>query len=368
MAKTKTIQRFATITLADGSKKRISARGATEREALQKLAKLKAEYETGIRAVNSNTTFSAWYMQWIEVYKKPAVHEARLKIISSVFKKFYLPQLGAMKIGEIKKIHVQNIINDFQGYSKNYMKASASVLKECFKEAKNNELITANPCDNLKLPLAEPREQRRALTEKERDLFLQVIKKSPYGAYFGIMYACGLRPNEARALTWEDIDFKNKRVNVNKAVESKTKNIKEPKTKAGIRTIPIPDWYLQMLNKIPRPINKDSLVFCNKPNSIISEYSTFTYWKRILKEMDIANGAETYKEKIIEKTIDYNITPYYLRHTFATMLGENNIPIKIAQKWMGHETPEMTLKFYQHASEKMEREAEEKFRQIYNAI
>lgn len=200
------------------------------------------------------------------------------------------------------------------------------------------------------------------MTEQERELFIKTAKKHRHGLLFGITYACGLRPGEVRALTWADIDFKEQRVKVNKAVEGRTNKTKGPKTPAGNRTVPIPNWYMDMLRKEPIPIKKDALIFKSKSNKIIEASNYNDKWTAFMNQMERENGAKTYNKKILEETIDHSITPYYLRHDFATRCAELNIPLKVTQKWMGHEKPTMTLEFYQHASEKMEKEAEQKYR------
>lgn len=358
----KQIQRFATVTLANGEKKRISARGKTEREALTKLAKIKAEYDAGIRTINNNTPFAKWYEEWMVTYKKPKVKIAHYEVINSIFKTYFLPVLGNIEISKIKPINVQKAMNTMQGKSKSYCRNAKAMLKDCFKTAKRNGIILTNPAEDITMPEIKSTEKRRALTEAERELFIQTAQKHKHGLLFGITYACGLRPGEVRALTWEDIDFKEQRVKVNKAAEVRTRNIKEPKTPAGIRTVPIPNWYMNMLRKEPIPIKKDTLIFTNQNKKMVTETNYKTYWHTFLHAMDVQNGAETYYRRILKETIDHSITPYYLRHDFATRCAELNIPLKVTQKWMGHEKPTMTLEFYQHASDKMEKEAEQKYR------
>lgn len=360
---TKQIQRFATVTLANGMKKRISARGKTEREAIRKLEKLKAEYEAGLRTINSKTKFEVWYEEWFKTYKSPSVTAGTLENVKIAFRKYFLPEIGHMAISEIKPIHIKAIANQFAGLSKSYAKKSMGYLREAFKAAKQNGLISANPCDDLTLPQCNNAKQRRALTEEEEDLFKFAVENHPKGLLFGISYACGLRPGEARALKWSDVDLKAGTVSVKHAVAKGTLTLKEPKTAAGIREITMPTWYADKLRKLPLPFNRDTFIFGDgdKP---ITEQRYSRAWSSMLRMMDIKNGAKTYRNRIVEKTIDYKITPYYLRHTYATKLAENNIPLKESQRLLGHTKPEMTLRFYQHCTKRMERTAKELLRNI----
>ncbi|MBQ3199278.1 MAG: tyrosine-type recombinase/integrase [Firmicutes bacterium] len=363
MTKNQTIQRFATVELANGQKKRIAARGKTEREALQKLAKLQAEYAAGIRTANGNTKLRLWYEQWLEIYKLPSITIASADNIRIAFRKYFLPLLGEMPISKIKPLHIKQAVNQFQGLSKSYAKKNFAFLKECFDAARANGLIISNPCADVKLPTVKPAEERRALTEQEQKLFLTAIKQHNYGLLFGISYACGLRPGEARALRWSDIDFKQKLVHITHAVENKTDNLKAPKTAAGIRTVTIPNWYLAELAKRPIPINRDAFIFGNG-RTPINERLYKRSWHSLMRTMDILNGATLYRNQIIKSTLDNRLSPYYLRHTYATKLAEHNIPLKEAQRLLGHTKPEMTLRFYQHCTEKMQEETKSVLRDI----
>ncbi|MEG1537528.1 MAG: tyrosine-type recombinase/integrase [Clostridiales bacterium] len=52
-----------------------------------------------------------------------------------------------------------------------------------------------------------------------------------------------------------------------------------------------------------------------------------------------------------------DLSPYCLRHTYATRLAEKKVDIKVAMKLMGHTTPNMLMQVYQHVSELLEKEA-----------
>ena len=91
-------------------------------------------------------------------------------------------------------------------------------------------------------------------TYEEFAKFISVEKNLTYKCLFKILYYCGLRKGEARALNWNDIDFINNTVKINKGlsdnVNGKTYIITSPKTLTSNRTLPLPKGLVNDLKKL----------------------------------------------------------------------------------------------------------------------
>lgn len=85
-------------------------------------------------------------------------------------------------------------------------------------------------------------------------------------------------------------------------------------------------------------------------------------WKSLLREMDLLAGAQTYRNKIIihSDAIGQDLTPYNLRHTYATELAEKGVPLKTAQYLLGHSDIRVTANIYTHITKTIIEEAREK--------
>lgn len=347
-----------TITMADGTKKQIKVRGKSPKEVNEKFLRKKIEAEQGVIVVNNNTLFSRWVEDWLETYKKPKVNSTTLRNCKGILDQYFVSQIGGMKISEIKLVHLQRCINRLEGMSQSRINKAYDYICACFQKAFESELINRSPCIGLEKPIAKPKTDRRALTETERRVFLKAIETHHRGAFFGIIYACGLRPAEARALTWFNLNLNEKTVTVTQAIQGGSNNIKEPKTAAGKRTIPIPDWFVPYLEDLPRT---SAYVFPSKEtNKPMSEHRYSQSWQSFLREMDLHAGAQTYRNKIIIHAVAQDLTPYNLRHTYATMLAEKGVDIKTAQYLLGHGDIRVTMNIYTHVSEKMISDAKEK--------
>ena len=102
-------------------------------------------------------------------------------------------------------------------------------MQEMFHQAYRSRLIAFDPSDGLKLPKNVKR-SHRSITEEERAHILEVAAYHPSGLWVLLILYTGLRPGEAAALQWKDIDFDRNEIHVYKAIESGTNTIKTPKT------------------------------------------------------------------------------------------------------------------------------------------
>ena len=347
------------ITLPDGTKKQLIFTGKTQKEADAKKAKAKAEYEPGLLVVNANTTLAKWTDEWFETYRRPKMSKENAKQILSMMKRVYVDKIGGMKISSIRLVHVQRCINDLGGSSKSLIDKAYGNIRNLFSKALANGLINSDPTVELEKPTMRQSPGRRALTPEERAIFLEVMPQHKYGVFFGIMYACGLRPQEARALTVFSVDKDVMNITVNSAIDKADKAVKMPKTNAGCRIIPIPDWYRPYLSAVHREAlsKRQTYLFQRKNGQYLDKQTYLRAWHSFLNRMDIAAGAQTYRNKIIVHVIDRNLDPYHLRHTYATELAEKEVPIRTAQYLLGHKNISVTAQIYTHVTECMREDA-----------
>ena len=153
------------------------------------------------------------------------------------------------------------------------------------------------------------------------------------------------------ALKWSDIDFKEKTIFVNSAVESGSKEIKGTKTDSGERIIPFPLVLYKDLKKAYD--EKISLyVFTQKTNNNrMTHESMRCFWENFKRHLDISMGATVYRSQITNSVIADDLAPYCLRHTYCTDLQDAGVPLNVAKYLMGHKDIKVTANIYTHHSE-----------------
>ena len=206
----------------------------------------------------------------------------------------------------------------------------------------------------------------RSHTNKKRD-FLKFVKEdehfSRYYDVIFILFFTGMRISEFCGLTANDIDLKNKTVNINKQLHRTGDMryiIEPPKTEAGNRIIPIQDDVCSCFENLLNNMDK-------KSNPIISDsrgrvYSGFLCLDKNGMPM-VALHWEKYFQHICQK---YNsiyvtkmpkVTPHVCRHTYCSHCASAGMNPKHLQYLMGHSDIGVTLNTYTHVEfENIQRE------------
>ena len=125
-----------------------------------------------------------------------------------------------------------------------------------------------------------------------------------------------------------------------------------PKTSSGLRTIPIPQEIIKLLkaHKATQDtlalrlgkdeFNKEKLVFCSEVGSPLSSRNIQRTHYSICKKIGLEG-----------------VGFHALRHTFATRMIEENVPVKTVQYWIGHSSIEITYNIYVHVQEESKKAA-----------
>lgn len=212
-----------------------------------------------------------------------------------------------------------------------------------------------NPFKSIAVTEIPPKD-RRALSEKEIDLITRTWSRHKMGYAAMTMLYCGLRRGEVLALNWSDIDVINKIIKVTKAVTflSNQPIIKGPKSKAGIRDVPIPDFLIEVFKSI---VKTSPIFLTSTQGGRMSDIAYRRAWGSYEYYLNIkagGHGAVGGKRKLV---VTDHITAHMLRHTYASLLYDAGVDIKSAQRYLGHSDIETTLEIYTHLTKHKEDEA-----------
>lgn len=326
--------------------KRYEVRGQSEAEALEKLTELLEQLKSGGPITNGDTTVDTWFCQWKQVYKDQSdLIPKSLKLYTEKYYKYISPVIGSMKLRDVRDIQLQSILNSQAGTSFSHVTKLRMVIQEIFRQAYRSRLISFDPSAGLRLPKNIKRSYR-SITDEERTHILEVAKYHASGVWVLLILYSGLRPGEAAALQWKDIDFNKNEIHVYKAIESGTNKIKEPKTPAGVRDIPMRKELRQLLMRAQgQPFE---LLFPTRKGTVRSPSSVRRLWWSFARELDLHMGAKVENGKIVKHAIAPDLTLYCLRHTFCTDLQRAGVSINIAKELMGHSSIAVTADIYTH--------------------
>ena len=258
---------------ANGTQRRQYVYGKTRKEVAEKLNQITYAITTNtfIDKYN-NPTLNVWLDIWLNKYKKNNLKPTTFDQYESVIRVHLKPNLGNLKIVDLKPEHLQNLYNDLieQGLSARTVKVINTILHASLKKALKSGIIYRNVCEAVELPKGPKREQR-VLTLEEQATLLEELKKDRWGAAYIFALFSGLRRGEVLALTWDDVDIKNGLISVNKTLnrvkdhdkKSKKKTklvVNNPKTENSNRIIPIVNSIIKLLIQQKKLIEKEKKI------------------------------------------------------------------------------------------------------------
>lgn len=325
--------------------KKYEATGRTELEAMTRLAEKIAAAKRGEETIGGSMTVNAWFAEWKQTYKDPkGLTPKSLGMYDEKYNGYIKPAIGHMKLKDVKDVHLQRILNGQAGKSKSHVEKIRRVLREMFSRARKSRLIAYNPSEDLDLP-DNTEQGHRSFTDEERTLLLKVCKENDFGLWFVLLLYTGMRPGEAAALNWNDVDFSSNLIHIHAALESGSNRIKSPKTDAGSRDIPIHAELLPWL--LSAKGNPFTPVFPTQSGGRQNSGSMARLWRACKRAMNIAAGAEVYRNQLQEDLFP-DLTPYCLRHTFATDCARACVPLETTRWLLGHADISTTANIYQH--------------------
>jgi len=225
-----------------------------------------------------------------------------------------------------------------------------AVLRKAFQQAFKDELIEANPFDRVDRP-KKNKFQGENYSEEELLALLKLTKDDPI--YPAIMFAggLGLRRSEALGVRWSRIDFEERCVLLDtKIVETKENGkthiqaIEEMKNKSSHRTLPLPDQVYEMLVEIKA---KQELYKKMFKSSYSREYDDYVCVNQLGELMKPSYVTEHFAA-IIQDLGLRKIRFHDLRHTFASVLINNDVPLINVSRFLGHSDISTTANIYAH--------------------
>jgi integrase len=328
--------------------KQYSATGKTQREADRKADAKRLAMKRGEVTTGGDMTVLKWTEEWLETHKAPSIGEGQYINYKSYIKTIN-DAIGQKRLCDVTPVDLQLVLNRVQGKSKSYALHLKHTIKAIFWRACISRMIRYDPAQALNIPNALDN-SRRSLTPDERTAILGIAEVHHAGLWVLTMLYCGLRPAETRALDWRHIDLDNKVLHVEQSIKAKTMILGPPKTKAGVRSVPIP---LPLLAAFAAARGEpDEPVFKQPTTGRRHTASSLTcLWNNFKRELDISLGAKVYRNQIVESKIAPDLVAYCLRHTYGTDLQSAGVPLNVAKYLMGHSDIAVTANVYTHTQQ-----------------
>ena len=303
------------------------------------------------------------------VFKERLKPSALLRKRQSLEHQVY-PYIGYIPINEISVHDVQSMINALSETDLSYstIKKAYEAVNSVMKVYRVRTQTALNPCEGVLLPKRKEKEISDIKYFNEEEVKLienEATRKFSNGrdvyrlgySIILLMYT-GMRVGEMLALTWDDIDFENKTITVNKnavaATEDGERNMNvqdSTKTKKSTRIIPMTSKAMEALRYIKNITGGNDYVISSKNNKLIHPENINRMFHSILVNVGIM------KPKVERRVDDVSYGVHTLRHTFASLLFKNNCEIKVISEILGHADTKITENIYIHLSQEQKKKA-----------
>lgn len=288
--------------------------------------------------------------------------------------------IGELPVSDVKPSDIKGIYSDhYNGLSNSYIKAARQLYCALFDSAVADGLIMSNPArDKTAKPHTGTYTGHRAITPQERAWIETLcVDHRAHPVAMAMLYA-GIRPQEAKALRIDrDVDFEHDTITVRETAHIDPNNGQkyavsaQGKTSKANRTIPL-------LPPLKRALEgRTGLLVTSAHGEPVTRTTWRVLWRSYCTQMEKEiNGIDRrwYGRTKAQKALDvlppwvsFTVTPYDLRHSFATMCRSMTPPIEMHTviAWMGHADSKMILSVYDSVTDDRDKSEGNRLRKVF---
>lgn len=377
-AKKKRIPRYSTVeinghsyyrtVITDEEDNRISLYGKTREELYDKeMAALEQIDNASFR--RKSPTVAEYCEKWL-LLQSAHVRATTLIDYTSKVRRHIIAELGDRHIADVTLDDIQVALVPVSKKSESVYKSVVVLYKSIFRAAKESHVIEDNPTVHLTAKGGGvPQTDKIPLTDEQVEQLLEAIKGLPPYVFVMLGLYAGLRREEILALQWDAVylDTDAPYLTVRRAWHTEHNRpviLMELKTKAAERNIPLPVCLAECLREA-KAASISEYVVANRDGEPLSYTQFKRLWQYIVtrttKERSYyryENGKRvkhTVKPVLGEKaahngkvvySLDFEVTPHQLRHTYITNLIHASVDPKTVQYLAGHESSKITMDIY----------------------
>ena len=378
MAKKKTqIPKYGTITLkgiqyyrtriTDADGKELSLYAATCEELYEKQLEARKQVEE-IIFHRQHPTVAEYGEKWL-LMQSAKVSASTLRGYTRDMTNYVIKPLGEMYMEEVTADDIRLALVPLSKKSEGLYNKVNMLLKCIFYAAERNQILEHNPCVGISGKGGKPAKKREALTDQQVAVLLDTVKGLPPYLFIMLGLYSGLRREEILALQWDSVylDTDAPYLTVRRAWHTEHNRpviLTELKTKAAERNIPLPDRLAECLKAAKKKSTSD-YVIANQDGEPLS----YTQFKRLWQYIVTRTAKPRIARKLVDGkyvkymlypklgekarnnghvvySLDFEVTPHMLRHTYITNLIHASVDPKTVQYLAGHESSKITMDIY----------------------
>ena len=290
--------------------------------------------------ISTDVFFIDFLFRFLEVKKQqvePMTYTNYTKQANQIAKYFNNMKL---KLKDLKPYHIEGFYKTMydKGLSGNTVLHFHILIRECLQYAFRNDLVNVNVADKVTRPKTDGYKASFYSIEEIEQLF-ECIKENECRLPIMLTAMYGFRRSEVLGLKWDAIDFENKVIYVrHKVVETQLDGKRyihksdKMKTKTSNRTLPLLPQAEELLLKKKEEIQRNKEILGKTYDKRYYDYVCVDNIGRLI----LPNRLTHTFIRIIKKNKLRHIRFHDLRHSCASIMLKNGVPMKNIQEWLGH--------------------------------
>ena len=325
-----------------------------KRKAEAELARLRAEFKPPkeVGDLSSDMLFADYLLEWLEI-AKGRLAVATYSSYAAMIKKPVGPYFRQrnLTLRELEARHLQMFYSEMLRKVKpNTVIHYHAIIHSALKYAVKTDMLVQNVADKVDRPKKNSF-QPVFLSAEEMQKMFEALRGTKLELPVLVAAFYGFRRGEVLGLKWDAIDFERGTISVIRTVTTITVDGKQTeieqqsaKTKSSLRTLPLigsfREYFLQV--KEAQELNKKVCGNCYN-----HEYDGFVFVDELGERMR-ANYLTSAFPKFLEDHGLRRMRFHDLRHSCASLLLANGVPLKHIQEWLGHSDFTTTANIYAH--------------------
>ena len=340
------------------------------------VARFEEEYERNLRQgsmPNADIPVFEYMRTYLEKRRASIqinTYKSYHNMIYGKIQKYFSEEKPYLTVGNLKPKDIEAFYEYLPsfGVNANTVIHYRAVLHKAFKQAFMDEMIDVNPFDRVERPKAE-KFHGENYSEEELVTLLELTKSETIYPAVMIAACLGARRSEALGMRWSRINWEQRTVLLDtKMVEVMengakiVKPVEEMKNKSSRRTLPIPQQLYEYLLELKEKQAMYREMFKSSYNRKNDDFVCVDGLGELIKPSYVtARFAEILKRFGMRK-----IRFHDLRHTVASILLSQDVPLINVSDFLGHSDIQTTANIYAHLDKKSKQESADIITNVLN--
>ena len=354
--------------IEDADGRRVALYGRTCEELHSRMLQAQSEIESHVFRRGSPTV-KEYCEKWL-LMQSVQIRTTTLTDYHSKVKNYIIKPLGHKRMADVTPDDIRLALVPVSRKSVSVYKSVNILYKSIFNSAMESRIISENPASCLSSKAGGvPQKDKIPLTDAQATILLDAIRGLPPYTFVMLGLYAGLRREEILALQWDSVylDCETPYLTVCRAWHTEHNRpiiLTDLKTKAANRNVPLPDCLAECLREAKAASTSDYVV-ANQDGQPLSYTQFKRLWqyvvtrstkercyyryvdgKRVKHMVTPMLGEKAAYNGNVVYSIDFEVTPHLLRHTYITNLIHASVDPKTVQYLAGHESSKITMDIY----------------------